>query len=55
MNLPIGDTEKNITMTFGIAEFDNETDASGCINRADQAMYQGKISGKNCVKVHGWD
>jgi diguanylate cyclase (GGDEF)-like protein len=55
MNLPIGDTEKNITMTFGIAEFDNKTDASGCINRADQVMYQGKISGKNCVKVHGRD
>ncbi|MBK8418615.1 GGDEF domain-containing protein [Candidatus Villigracilis saccharophilus] len=55
MSLPIGENKNNITMTFGIAEFDNETDASGCINRADQAMYQGKISGKNCVKVHGWD
>jgi diguanylate cyclase (GGDEF)-like protein len=51
MLIPIGTTEANITMTFGIAEYNNDTDSAGCINRADQAMYQGKISGKNCVKV----
>ncbi len=53
MRIQDGTIDINITMTFGVAEFDNETDAAGCINRADQAMYQGKISGKNCVKLHG--
>ena len=51
MLIPIGGTETNITMTFGIAEYNNETDSAVCINRADQAMYQGKVSGKNCVIV----
>jgi diguanylate cyclase (GGDEF)-like protein len=52
LRIPTGETESSITMTFGVAEFANDTDPAGCINRADQAMYQGKISGKNCVKVH---
>jgi diguanylate cyclase (GGDEF)-like protein len=52
MPIPTGEIDSSMTMTFGIAEFDNETDSAACINRADQAMYQGKISGKNCVKVH---
>jgi len=51
MIIPIGLKETNITMTFGIAEFDNDTDSISCINRADQVMYQGKVSGKNCVMV----
>lgn len=51
MLIPVGGTETKITMTFGIAEYNNETDSAVCINRADQAMYQGKVSGKNCVMV----
>ncbi len=50
--IPIGLTETRITMTFGISEFHADTDASSCINCADQAMYQGKVSGKNCVRVY---
>ena len=51
MLIPIRAAETNLSMTFGIAEYNNYTDSAGCINRADQAMVQGKVSGKNCVRV----
>ncbi len=41
-----------VTMTFGVAEYEREIDAVTCIDRADRAMYDGKIRGKNCVRVH---
>ena len=52
MRIPTGELESSITMTFGISEFNTGLDAAGCINQADQAMYLGKISGKNCVVVY---
>jgi PleD family two-component response regulator len=51
MHIVTGASESSITMTFGIAEFENDRESTDCVDRADQALYRGKISGKNCVKV----
>lgn len=39
----------SITITFGISEYEKNLSASTLIKRADQSLYQGKLSGKNCV------
>lgn len=41
----------SITLTFGVAVYDVFQDIEHCIRRADEAMYEGKNSGKNCVAV----
>ncbi|OQY56685.1 MAG: hypothetical protein B6245_18055 [Desulfobacteraceae bacterium 4572_88] len=38
-----------ISMTFGISSFSELEDPEQCIRMADQAMYRGKKSGKNCI------
>ncbi len=38
-----------ITVTFGVAVFDKIEDIEKTIKRADEAMYEGKDLGKNCV------
>ncbi|PGL73479.1 sensor domain-containing diguanylate cyclase [Bacillus sp. AFS055030] len=39
----------NVTMTVGLSRFYPQKGVVDSINRADQAMYVGKQSGKNCV------
>ncbi|PEJ59922.1 hypothetical protein CN692_03845 [Bacillus sp. AFS002410] len=39
----------HVTMTFGLSKFDRQKGVSESISRADQAMYVGKQTGKNCV------
>ncbi len=41
----------NITMTFGLSEFNESTDIERCLEAADKALYCGKRSGKNRVEV----
>lgn len=41
-----------VTMTFGISGYQDSCDIADCIIRADKAMYDGKKSGKNCIKHH---
>lgn len=43
----------SVTMTFGISVFDNSVDIEQCIMLADDALYRGKESGKNCVVIAG--
>ncbi len=43
------DIKLNITMTFGVNVYDALMDIDYCINKADEALYQGKSKGKNCV------
>lgn len=38
-----------VTMTYGISEFIRNEDIDNCIKKADEALYRGKNSGKNCV------
>jgi len=44
--IPIGQKEINITMTFGIAEFDNDTDSTSCINRPTKPCIRAKLEAK---------
>lgn len=47
------DKEISITITFGIAIFDEMQPMDDCIKKADIALYEGKKKGKNCVVVSG--
>ena len=49
VRIQMGDIETGITMTFGISTFSGAMDATHCIHQADQAMFQGKRQGKNCI------
>ncbi|MEA2104466.1 MAG: diguanylate cyclase [Candidatus Cloacimonadota bacterium] len=39
------------TMTFGIGIYDKEMNIDECIKQADEALYYGKETGKNCVVI----
>ncbi|MGE5340742.1 MAG: diguanylate cyclase [Candidatus Omnitrophota bacterium] len=43
----------SITLTFGVADFgpDHNLGIYDCIKRADSMLYEGKNTGKNCVRV----
>ena len=43
--------EISITMTFGICEFIKALSVDGTIRLADNALYRGKINGRNCVEM----
>lgn len=40
-----------ITMTFGVAQYNDEYGVDACIVGADSALYKGKSNGRNCVVV----
>jgi len=42
-----------VTVTFGIAEVDQDEAVTEVINRADSALYCAKNSGKNCIHASG--
>lgn len=42
----------NITMTFGVAEFKKNKTIDSCIKDADDALYEGKRKGRNCVVIN---
>lgn len=39
----------SLTITIGVAQYDEENSVSEWINHADKKLYEGKLSGKNCV------
>lgn len=43
------DTERRCTASFGVAEWDKTEQWSALLNRADKALYQAKVTGKNKV------
>ncbi|HOO79438.1 MAG TPA: diguanylate cyclase [Lachnospiraceae bacterium] len=50
-NMPMNFREYhfNITMTYGMEEFNNRLGVEATINRADEKLYKGKTSGRNMV------
>ena len=45
------DTVSKVTCSFGVAGLEEEDSVSKFISKADEAMYQAKVAGRNCVKV----
>jgi PleD family two-component response regulator len=43
--------ELNVTMTFGVAQYDKDQGGPGTIGRADMGLLRGKNSGRNQVVV----
>ncbi|BAZ15793.1 putative GGDEF family protein [Calothrix sp. NIES-4071] len=41
----------NITVSFGVAQFQNGENLNNCSKRADKALYHSKISGRNTVTM----
>ncbi|MEE8452768.1 MAG: diguanylate cyclase [Thermoguttaceae bacterium] len=44
-----GNTELQVTASFGVAELQKNEDATAVIERSDEALYAAKKSGRNCV------
>ncbi|MBN2403534.1 MAG: diguanylate cyclase [Spirochaetes bacterium] len=44
-----------VTMTFGIAEYDENIFIDSTIKKADIALYEGKNKGRNCVVIYKGD
>jgi diguanylate cyclase (GGDEF)-like protein len=49
MRVRCGEQEINITMTFGLAEYDYSENAENTIKEADRKLYLGKESGRNKI------
>lgn len=49
--LETADGPLHVTITLGVAEYSDAGDLNQTINRADDAMYEGKRKGKNCVNL----
>ncbi|MFM9834880.1 MAG: GGDEF domain-containing protein [Methylophilaceae bacterium] len=41
----------SVTASFGLTQYSREDTADKMIDRADKALYQAKLAGRNCVKV----
>ena len=48
-NVAVGDDEISITMTFGLIEYNLRNEIDDEIKKADEKLYQGKMSGRNKV------
>lgn len=40
----------NITASFGLAQWDNDTEINSVLRRADAALYQAKDDGRDCIR-----
>ncbi len=45
-----GGKQLKVTMTFGLSVFSADMTSDECVKNADIALYEGKESGRNCVK-----
>ncbi len=43
------DRSLSVTMTSGVCQYTGEENIDDCLKRADNALYQGKSQGRNCV------
>lgn len=54
-NFDTGEFQLKITLTFGINVYDKIQNIDSFISKADNALYQGKQEGRNCVVVYQKD
>ena len=47
-----GSQSFSVTLSIGVAEFDYHPDYQQLINKADVALYQAKVTGRNRVELH---
>lgn len=45
------DKKISITISLGVSEFEKNMNIDRCIKKADEALYEGKQKGKNCVGI----
>jgi len=48
-SIDISGIDKNITSSFGVSEYQNGDDHDSLVKRADDALYEAKDGGRNCV------
>jgi diguanylate cyclase (GGDEF)-like protein len=48
-NLKYNNDLLSVTITFGVSVYNSVMDIDDCIKKADQALYNGKHKGRNCV------
>jgi diguanylate cyclase (GGDEF)-like protein len=53
LDLMVGRSRIRITLSMGVTSKRQGESCSAALARADQALYQGKRSGRNCVKLDG--
>lgn len=53
LHFSFGGTPLSVTGSYGVAEMTAEGDIDGLIEDADQALYDAKAAGRNCVAAHG--
>lgn len=49
LTVPYGENIVQVTMTFGLSEFDSRRDIDSTINEADEKLYRGKENGRNQI------
>ena len=47
--LKVTGVDREITSSFGVAEFKESDDHDSIVKRADDALYKAKNNGRNCV------
>jgi diguanylate cyclase (GGDEF)-like protein len=47
----LGRKVKQVTASFGVRTYTNETTADELVNKADELLYLAKASGRNCVQA----
>jgi diguanylate cyclase (GGDEF)-like protein len=52
LEIPVGDESILLSISIGVAVYRDGDDVESLVERADQAMYEAKLSGRNRVCLH---
>lgn len=51
IDVTVGDSTINVAVSLGVAQWDGKESLQRLVSRVDQAMYDAKNAGRNCVRV----